>query len=149
MSPVRPPRSSDRARLLAIQAAALDNPWPGLLSAAVDGPPELFVSEDGVSGSQSTGGQPVGYALVVPDHPTAYLAELAVDPRRHGEGIGTRLLGTVLVRLGEQGFETVRLTARADDERLRRFYEQAGFVAVDRLPDHYGDGDAVVLTRTL
>jgi ribosomal-protein-alanine N-acetyltransferase len=140
MTGVREARPNDRSRLRAIQVAALDHPWPELLSVAVDGPPELLVYDDG---------GPVGYALVVPDEPVAYLAELAVEPSRQGEGIGTLLLTTLLDRLRDAEFETVRLTARADDKRIRRFYENLGFVVEDRLPDHYDDGDAVLLTRLL
>jgi ribosomal-protein-alanine N-acetyltransferase len=140
MSPIREARPEDRTRLRAIQTAALDHPWPDLLTVAVDGPPELLVYDDG---------RPVGYALVVPDHPVAYLAELAVDPPVQGQGIGTLLLSTLLERLGDRGFETVRLTARADDERVRSFYERFGFALDSHLPDHYDDGDGVLLCRQL
>ncbi|MFC6976227.1 GNAT family N-acetyltransferase [Halomicroarcula sp. GCM10025709] len=140
MTPIREGRPADRARLRAIQAAALDHPWPDLLSVAVDGPPELLVYDDG---------GPVGYALVVPDHPIAYLAELAVAPAEQGRGIGTQLLSTLFERLRAAGFETVRLTARADDERVRGFYDKLGFSEEGRLPEHYDDGDGVLLTRQL
>ena len=140
MTPIREARPADRARLRAIQTAALDHPWPELLSVAIDGPPELLVYDaDG----------PVGYALVVPDRPVAYLAELAVEPAQQGQGIGTLLLSTLLDRLRDGGFETVRLTARADDERVRGFYEKLGFTVEGQLPDHYDDGDGVLLTCQL
>lgn len=137
---IRPARESDERRLRAIQSAALSEPWPALLDTAFGGPPLLLVLDVG---------EPVGYALVVPDHPVAYLAEFAVDPARQGRGYGTTLMTELLERLSRDRFETVRLTARADDERARSFYDGFGFSVADRLPDHYDDGDGVLLVRTL
>jgi len=56
----------------------------------------------------------------------------------------------LLDRLRSAGFETLRLSARADDDRVRSFYETFGFEPVDDVPGHYDDGgDAVVLARSL
>jgi ribosomal-protein-alanine N-acetyltransferase len=137
---IREARASDRARLRYVQSAALDEPWPGLLDVAIDGPPTVLVVTDGVL---------VGYALVVPDRPVAYLAELAVDPAFQGRGYGSTLLGALLDRLRAAGFETLRLTARADDERVRAFYDRFGFEREDRIPDHYEDGDGALLVCDL
>jgi len=92
---------------------------------------------------------PVGYALVVPDRPTAYLAELAVAPPAQGRGHGSRLLALVVERYRDRGFDELRLTARADDERVRSFYEGFDFTVAERLPDHYDDGDGLLLVRAL
>ncbi|MFC6864807.1 GNAT family N-acetyltransferase [Halomicroarcula sp. GCM10025817] len=137
---IREATTADHDRLREIQAAALDAPWPGLLDVAVDGPPTLLVITDGLV---------VGYALVVPDHPVAYLAEFAVDPRLQGQGYGSQLLTALVERLREAGFETLRLTARADDERVRSFYDGFGFEKRADLPDHYDDGDGVLLVLAL
>lgn len=137
---IREARESDRARLRYVQSAALDEPWAGLLDVAIDGPPTVLVVTDGVL---------VGYALVVPDHPVAYLAELAVDPAFQGRGYGSTLLGALRDRLRTAGFETLRLTARADDERVRSFYDGFGFELETHLPDHYADGDGVLLVLDL
>ncbi|WP_276272596.1 GNAT family N-acetyltransferase [Haloarcula litorea] len=137
---IREARSADQRRLEAIQTTALDEPWPELLEVAVDGPPLVLVLDDGGV---------VAYALVVPDHPVAYLAEFAVAPPAQGRGYGTRLMDGLLDRLRSRGFETVRLTAREDDERARGFYETFEFAVADRIEGHYDDGDGVVLTLTL
>ena len=138
---IREGRPADEPRLQAIQSAALDEPWPDLLDVAVDGAPQLLVRDLGQG--------PIAYALVVPDHPVAYLAELAVAPPLQGEGHGTQLLAALLTRLQANGFETVRLTARADDQRVRSFYDSFDFEVVEELPDHYDDGDGVLLVRSL
>lgn len=136
---IRAARPADEARLRAIQSAALDEPWPDLLAVSLDGTSPVFVA--------ATEAGPVGYALVVPDRPTAYLAELAVAPPAQGQGHGSRLLEAVLDRFCERGFEELRLTARADDERARSFYEGFDFTVAERFPDHYDDGDGVLLVR--
>ena len=139
---IRPAVAADESRLQAIQSAALDDPWPGLLDVAIDGTPHILVLDEGDG--------PVAYALTVPDRPVAYVAELAVAPGLQGQGYGTKLLGALLDRLDGDGFETVRLTARADDERARSFYDGFGFTADGTLPDHYDDGgDGVLLVREL
>jgi ribosomal-protein-alanine N-acetyltransferase len=139
---IRPAAPADESRLCAIQSAALDDPWPELLDVAIDGPPHVLVVDGGEG--------PIAYALTVPDHPVAYVAELAVAPGLQGQGHGSALLSTLLDDLREKGFGTVRLTARADDDRVRSFYESFGFSAEADLPDHYDDGGAgVLLVRAL
>ncbi|SFR93525.1 ribosomal-protein-alanine N-acetyltransferase [Halomicrobium zhouii] len=137
---IRPAEPADYRALRAIQEAALDEHWPDLLELGVDGPPICLVAETD---------RPVGYALVVDGDDVAYVAELAVAPAEQGQGYGSELLAALLDRLRSAGFETIRLTARADDDRVRSFYETFGFDAVDEVPDHYDDGDAVVLARSL
>jgi len=137
---IREARPEDEVRLRAIQANALDEPWPELLGVGIDGPPLVLVLDIG---------EPVGYALVVPDRPVAYLAEFAIAPGKQGQGLGTVLMDGLLDRLRTGGFETIRLTARADDERARYFYDGFGFSVADELPDHYDDGDGVLLVRDL
>jgi len=138
---IRAARPADEARLRAVQSAALDEPWPELLDVAIEGAPLVLVCDPGAG--------PIAYALVVPDHPVAYVAELAVAPPTQGEGHGTRLLTALLERLRDGEFEEIRLTARADDERVRSFYDSFEFAVADRLPDHYDDGDGVLLVRSL
>lgn len=146
----------DTTRLRAIQRTTLDHYWPELLETALDGPPLVLVLETD---------QPIGYALVVPGDGVAYLAELAITPPQQGRGYGTELLESLLERLRTTGFEKIRLTTRADDDRVRAFYERFDFAVVDEVPDHYGkldeaassgedttrgpSGDAVVMARDL
>jgi ribosomal-protein-alanine N-acetyltransferase len=137
---IRPAVPTDEPRLRAIQSAALDDPWAELLAVAIDGAPHVLVVDEGEGA--------IAYTLTVPDHPVAYVAELAVAPGMQGQGYGTELLSTLLDELRDSGFETVRLTARADDDRLRSFYREFDFTVEDKLSDHYSDGgDGVLLVR--
>lgn len=115
-------------------------PSPELLGAAVDGALDLLVADaDG----------PAGYALLLDAGDAALLLELAVEPDRQGEGLGSTLLEETCSRLGRAGAATVRLTARASDERVLAFYEDHGFEREKRLPEYFESGDAVLLSREL
>jgi ribosomal-protein-alanine N-acetyltransferase len=130
----------DLERLRQIQAATLAEPWPELLTTAAEGPPLLLVLEpDAV----------VGYAIVVAQDQTAYVAEFAIAPDRQGDGHGSRLMEGVLARLRAEGYEEGRLTVQERDERARAFYERHGFAVRETLVDHYDDGDGLLLARSL
>jgi ribosomal-protein-alanine N-acetyltransferase len=126
--------------LRAIQTVVLAEPWPELLSVAVDGPPLCLVYADP---------GPTGYALAVADDEAGYLAELAVAEGHRGEGQGSALLDALVTELRDRDVRLVRVTVRATDERARSFYRQNGFERRDRLPDHYEDCDGLLLVRAL
>jgi len=131
----------DLDRLRAIQTTALDEPWPELLETAVGGYPPVYVAVDH---------EPVGYAVVVPGPETvAYLPELAVALERQREGYGSALLEYVCTELAGDGYDQLRLSVLATDERARQFYEQCGFEAIERLPDEFERGDGILLAREL
>lgn len=138
MTTVRPGESADKAVVREIQRRALAEPWPELLSAALTGPPPLFVVDDG---------GPVGYAIVLSEGSQAYIPELAVHPDRQGEGYGSRLLSTVLEEFADHS--ELRLTVRAVDERAQSFYRDHGFGQTDRIEDHFEAGDGLLFARSL
>jgi ribosomal-protein-alanine N-acetyltransferase len=139
MTRVRPIETADLPRLWTIQNAALSEGLPELLAAAGDGSILGLVVEDP---------DVVGYVLAVGDGTVAYVPELAVLPDCQGQGLGSELLDALLSRLDAEGYGTVRLTARADDQRLRSFYESHGFAVVDRLDDYYETADGLEFARS-
>jgi ribosomal-protein-alanine N-acetyltransferase len=118
----------------------LAEPWPELLSVAVDGPPLCLVYADP---------EPTGYALAVADDEAGYLAELAVAEGHRGEGQGSALLDALVAELRGRDVPLLRVTVREIDERARSFYRDHGFERRDRLPDHYEDCDGLLLVREL
>lgn len=141
--PVRPARPEDRPAIEAIQSTALVDPTPGLLGVALSGPMVTLVAVD-------VADVPVGYVLATRTDRRAYVPELAVEPDRQGQGVGSALLSAVCERLAEEGVERVRLTARASDRPVRAFYENRDFEAIGRVDDHYVDGDdGIVYERLL
>ena len=69
------------------------------------------------------------------------LGTLAVDPRRHGQGVAQRMIGDALARLKAEGTRRVELMAEADNERGLRFYKKFGFVEEGRLREFYKRAD--------
>ena len=139
---VRRGERTDLPHLRRVQTATLAEPAPDLLrAAAADGPPALFVADDG---------GPVGYAILVAGE-VAYLPELAVAPARQGEGLGTALLDAVVTALrGREGNpDRLRVTARAGDDRARRFYESRGFDVLERLPEFFESAAGVAMARDI
>jgi len=137
---IREGEPDDWQRLRRIQAATLSDPWPDLLELALGDPSLVLVLDTG---------DPIAYALVVPDGTVAYLAEFAVAPDHQGQGNGSVLMTALLDRLDSDGIDAVRLTARADDEPVQDFYRGHGFAVVDEVPDHYADADGLVFAREL
>ncbi len=141
MPGVREGTPDDLPALRAVQTATLAEPWPELLETAVHGGPTLLVLE---------AEDPIGYALVVADgERLAYVPELAVHPDHQGEGNGSRLMAELTTRLASEGYDRVRLTVRAADQRARSFYANRQFTAVERLDDHFESGDGLLLERDL
>lgn len=71
----------------------------------------------------------------------ALLGTLAVDPRRHGQGIGHAMLADAIERLKAEGVRRIELYAESDNTRALRFYEKLGFVHEGTLREFYKRAD--------
>lgn len=56
---------------------------------------------------------------------------IAVDSRFRGQGIGSRLLDSIIAHAVDNGFEMIRLDVIDSNPRARRLYESKGFIAVN------------------
>jgi len=56
-----------------------------------------------------------------------YIGRLAVARQASGRGLGLELLGYAGTLAADAGFEYIRLNCPAENERLRRYYVDAGF----------------------
>ncbi|GAA0439855.1 GNAT family N-acetyltransferase [Streptomyces luteireticuli] len=65
---------------------------------------------------------------------------LYVSPDLIGQGIGRRLLEEAHAQMKAQGFEASTLWVLSDNQRARRFYEQAGYQADGATQDDIYDG---------
>ena len=67
---------------------------------------------------------------------------MAVDPARHGHGIGTALIGEMERQLsGVARLVVVETAGRPDYRPTRVFYEGRGYRKVAVIPDFYAPGD--------
>lgn len=56
-----------------------------------------------------------------------HMAQVAVDPATHGQGIGNRLLRTALARLRARGYRHATLLVAEDNRRALKWYARLGF----------------------
>ncbi|WP_281194338.1 N-acetyltransferase [Halorubrum sp. F4] len=137
---VRPiaPADADRVRTLQTH---LRRPSPELLEYGV-AVGAGFVS---VAETASDDAPVVGYALPVDasTRPGCHLAELVVAPDFRRQGRARGLLAAIV----DDADGAVTLQAHPDNDAALALYEACGFAVVDRRPDAYVDGDALVLCR--
>lgn len=73
-------------------------------------------------------GRLVGAVLTTTIGPgVGHIAQVAVDPAVHGQGIGGRLLHTALARLRARGYTHTTLLVAADNRRALDWYARLGF----------------------
>jgi len=84
--------------------------------------------------------QPVGYGFGHSHGAQAHITRLAVHPEQQGQGIGTRLLETLITHFRAQGAETITLNTQTDNEDALHLYRRFGFTAT---------GDEVTVFRRL
>ena len=90
----------------------------------------------------------VGYAGLIAYPEEAHIATIGVTGARQGEGIGARLLDTLLAETDTRS-RVVLLEVRADNEVAQELYRRRGFTEIGRRRGYYqpsGD-DAVVMKR--
>lgn len=71
----------------------------------------------------------------------ALLGTLAVDPHRHGQGIGRAMMEDAIERLRAEGVRRIELYAESDNAQALRLYRKLGFVHEGTLRDFYKRSD--------
>ena len=91
----------------------------------------------------------VGYAGLIAYPDEAHVATLGVAGQRQGEGIGARLLDTLLEEADRRRVPVVLLEVRADNELAQGLYRRRGFAEIGRRRGYYQPSgtDAVVMKR--
>jgi ribosomal-protein-alanine N-acetyltransferase len=90
----------------------------------------------------------VGYAGLIAYPEEAHIATIGVTAARQGEGIGARLLDTLLAE-ADQRSQVVLLEVRAENEVAQTLYRRRGFTEIGRRRGYYqlSGADAVVMSR--
>lgn len=143
-------RQAERADLLAvvrIESASFPQPWPANAFEQFLGRPGFLVAVD-------ADGAIVGFAIA--DDARTYggrlghLKDIAVHPKRRGEGIATALLERVLAVLRARGCDSVKLEVRESNDAAIGLYRRFGFERLRRVSGYYENGeDAIVMIRDL
>ena len=92
-------------------------------------------------------GDVVGYAGVMFTGPESHITNIAVDPKIHGQKVGTKLLLTQINDAIGRGAETISLEVRISNIAAQNMYKKFGFVPVGRRKGYYieTNEDAIVM----
>ncbi|MEZ5742200.1 MAG: GNAT family N-acetyltransferase [Sphingomonadaceae bacterium] len=79
------------------------------------------------------------------------LLMIAVDPKRHGAGLGSQLMEAVDRQLAREGVRMLLVDTSGKDEfeRTRAFYDMLGYEREARIRDYWSHGDDKVTFRKL
>jgi [ribosomal protein S18]-alanine N-acetyltransferase len=139
----------DAGAMQQIEQASFSDPWSrASLASCIDSPMlAVTIAERGGAGVPEV----TGYAIAGRAADEVELLNLAVAPAARGQGIGRRLVETVLADATQWGAAAVFLEVRASNEAARRLYESIGFAEVGRRKGYYRrpSEDALILRKTL
>jgi ribosomal-protein-alanine N-acetyltransferase len=150
---IEPMRAADLEAVLQIERASFRTPWSRqaflheLERNRVAG---LWVAR-GMRAGESRAADVVGYLCLWAVADEVHVTNLAVHPAWRGEGIGRRLLGTLLAYHRGQGARRAFLEVRPGNAEARRLYKSLGFQEVGRRQGYYVDTgeDAILLEARL
>ncbi len=127
---LRPMRSEDLDAVLAIERRAYPFPWTEMIFRDCLRVGYSCWVADTASGVTA-------YTILSIAAGEAHLLNLCVDPDRHREGIGRRLLRHVVRLAREHGADTLFLEVRPSNDAAVELYRTAGFVEVGTRHDYY------------
>jgi ribosomal-protein-alanine N-acetyltransferase len=139
---IAPMRRRNLRSVLRIEQQVYPRPWSH----------SLFVSELALRSTRAylvakVGREVVGYAGLMMSLTDGHITTIAVDPRWHRQGVGTRLL-LALAREGvARGASALTLEARLSNKPAQEMYRRFGFVPVGIRKGYYADTgeDALVM----
>jgi len=134
-------READLDRVVEIEASCFESHWTREAILAEMGNPAAFYAV------ATSAGKIVGYAgqWVIMDE--AHITTIAVDPTRHGERFGERLLIALLQEARYRGARRATLEVRITNKPARRLYEKYMFETVAIRRKYYQDTgeDALIM----
>jgi ribosomal-protein-alanine N-acetyltransferase len=143
---VRPMKPADVARVARLEVESFSTPWSAATFRTLLRRPgaELWVAEletDGV----------IGYYVLWCIQDQGEVANIAVDARFRGRGIGALLLDHALDVASSRGVESVYLEVRVSNERAGALYASRGFEQIGIRRNYYErpKEDARVLRKRL
>jgi len=147
-------RAADLEAVLEIERQSFRTPWSRqaflheLERNRVAG---LWVARGERSRDEAAAVPVLGYLCLWAVADEVHVTNLAVHPARRGEGVGRRLLGTLLAHHRSRGARRAFLEVRPGNAEARRLYEGLGFKEVGRRRGYYVDTgeDALLLEARL
>lgn len=145
---IRRARYEELAAIADIERRSFSDPWSRSAFAAMLARDEVhFTAAEGEAGDPS----PAGYLVAWFVEGEAEIANVAVDDRCRGRGIGAALLDEALTAARRAGVRDVYLEVRESNAAARALYASRSFTEVGRRRRYYRSPveDALVLHRSL
>lgn len=143
---LRPMREADLDAVMLIEQRAYPYPWTrGIFRDCLRaGYPMWLLERQGVI---------VGYGVLSIAAGEAHVLNLCTAPGNEGQGLGARMLQTLLKVARGQRAQRVFLEVRPSNPRAIALYERSGFNEIGRRPRYYpardGREDAIVMALEL
>lgn len=107
------------------------------------------IRKDSISIVAELDGQIVAYACVWISFDEADVANIAVDEKFRGRGIGTKLFAEIIRQVKLRGVNALTLEVRVSNTAAIKLYENFGLKSVGRRKGYYEDGeDALIMWNT-
>ncbi len=140
---VEPMRRRHLKAILAIEPRVYPRPWSA--SVFVD-EIELATRGQRVYIVAKLGGQLVGYAGMILGVDEAHVTNIAVEPARHRQGIGRRLLVHLVRAARARGYRAMTLEVRVSNVGAQAMYRRFGFAPAGVRKKYYEQTeDAIVM----
>lgn len=136
-------RRGDVPQVVAIEAATSATPWTRA----------MFLSELGRPGTidlvADRGGDVLGYIMVSRYADVWHILNVVVREAHRGQGIGGRLLDTLMERAGGRPHLGYTLEVRVSNAPAIHLYKRKGFLEHGIRPGYYSDNgeDAIIMWR--
>ena len=107
------------------------------------------IRKDSISIVAELDGQIVAYACVWISFDEADVANIAVDEKFRGLGIGTKLFAEIIRQVKLRGVNAITLEVRVSNTAAIKLYENFGLRSVGKRKGYYEDGeDALIMWNT-
>lgn len=136
---------ADIGEIAALEQQCFSDPWSFQMLA------DSFISPNTATIAAEEGGEVVGYAFLTGiAGEEADLANIAVDARCRGRGVGGELLRRLEERARQLGVRRIFLEVRVSNADAMLLYLRHGYVGKYVRSRYYGDGeDAVVMWKEI
>ncbi|MBV2208697.1 MAG: ribosomal protein S18-alanine N-acetyltransferase [Thermomonas sp.] len=143
---LRPMRETDLDAVMAVEVRAYPFPWTrGIFRDCLDAGYAMWLQE--------RQGDLVGYGVLSIAADEAHILNLCTAPGNEGQGLGQRMLQSLLKIARGHGAQRVFLEVRPSNTRAITLYERSGFNEIGRRPRYYpaqnGREDAIVMAMEL
>ena len=143
-------RDADVSAIAAIEQRVFSDPWSERAFRDVLAHSRMYFGCIREERGDCTESSVLGYVVAWFAGGQGEIANLAVDERARGRGLGAILLEAALEEARRQGAEEVFLEVRSSNARARQLYESRGFIEVGRRSRYYRRPveDAIILRWT-